>query len=174
MWVARRRARYRDRAGPLPEATRAALAAFFPTPTLDAARLAVVPRIPGPPFLSLLRKAGLVAADFRRVVGMTFQDTIIVTEDLAGPALQATLFHELVHVEQARQLGLAGFARRYVEGWLEEGRYDRIPLERDAYELQRRFERAPGVPFDVFAEVSARSVRVEGAGACDFSSRATR
>ena len=69
----------------------------------------------------------------------------------------ATLFHELVHVEQVRQLGTRAFVERYLRGWLEAGRsYGAIPLERDAYALERRFRSAPAEPFDVAAEVARR------------------
>lgn len=143
---------------------RAALDPFYPSATLDEVRLAVVPAIPGPPLGGLLRRMGLATADFARVVGITFADTIVVADRLQGPALLATVFHELVHVEQVRRLGLAGFMRRYVEGWLASGRYAAVPLERDAYELQRRFERAPREPFDVSAEVE-RLLSSSSAGA---------
>jgi hypothetical protein len=39
-------------------------------------------------------------------------------------------------------LGVPAFAGRYVEGWAQSGfDYFAIPLERQAYELQNRFER---------------------------------
>jgi hypothetical protein len=141
---------------PLSTGDRAALDPFFPSATLDDVRVAVVPAIPGPPLAGFLRGLGLATADFARVVGITFADTIVVAERLKGAPLLATLFHELVHVEQMRRLGLAGFMRRYVEGWLATGRYAAVSLERDAYDLQRRFERAPREPFDVAAEVAVR------------------
>ncbi len=155
-FVARRRARYRPKAAPLAAAERAELARFFPPETLDAARVAMVPRIPGPPFARLLARAGLRVADFDRVVGITYRDTIVLAERLHGEVLLATLFHELVHVEQGRQLGARGFLGRYMGEWLHSGRYDGITLERDAYALQRRFEAAPNEPFDVAAEVAAQ------------------
>lgn len=156
MWASRRRAFFRPLGTPLSADLRAALDPFFPSATLDDVRLVVVPSIPAPPFVGFLRKLGLVTADFARVVGITFADTVVVAERLKGPALLATMFHELVHVEQVRRLGLSGFMRRYVEGWLAGGSYDAVPLERDAYDLQRRFERAPGERFDVPAEVERR------------------
>ena len=153
-WVARRRSRHRPSAGPLPAEARPTLAPYFPAPTLDAARVVVVPRIRQPPLGALLRRLGLGGADFDRVLGITFGDTILVVERVRGPALLSTLFHELVHVEQARQLGARAFVRRYVREWIEAGRYGAIPLEREAYVLQRRYEEAPGQPFDVAAEVA--------------------
>lgn len=135
--------------------TLAALADFFPDTTLRDVRLAVVPRVPGPPFSGLLRRLGIAAARAERILGITFDDTIVIAERAAAATIPSTLFHELVHVEQVRQLGLTEFVRRYARGWMEGG-YRSIPLERDAYELQRRFEKAPGEPFDVASEVARR------------------
>src|SRR5688572_31918269 len=103
---------------------------------------------------------GLAALDFDRVLAITFADTIVVTARTTGQELLATLFHELVHVEQVRQLGLARFVQRYAEEWWRAGRrYEAIPLERDAYALQRRFEAAPREAFDVAAEVARQLAR---------------
>jgi hypothetical protein len=155
-WVARQRARHRAGGGHLPAEARSTLARYFPAETLDAARLAVVPRIDPPRLLSMARRLGLAAVDFERVLGITFGDTIVLVERVTQGALLPTLFHELVHVEQARRLGARAFVRRYVREWIEAGRYGAIPLERDAYALQRRYEEAPGEPFDVAAEVARR------------------
>jgi hypothetical protein len=64
------------------------------------------------------------------------------------------LFHELVHVEQYRQLGIPRFAELYVRGFLGGG-YDGIPLEINAYDLDGRFERSPQARFSVADEVGA-------------------
>jgi hypothetical protein len=155
-WIERRRRRHGAAAAPLPADALEALAPFFPAETLGAARLAIVPRIHPPAVLSLARRLGLGATHFDRVLGITFADTIVIASRVSGPALLSTLFHELVHVEQVRQLGLRRFIERYVREWIEEGDYDAIRLERDAYGLQRRFEDAPEEPFDVAAEVARR------------------
>lgn len=123
---------------PLPDEARAALAPFFPAATIAAVRLAALPPVP-------------------RLWGLALGRTILVPRRLRGATLLATLFHELVHVEQARQLGLARFVQRYVGGWLANGRrYAAIPLERDAFDLQRRFAARPGEPFDAAAEIARR------------------
>jgi hypothetical protein len=153
----RGRTRHRATAAPIPDDALRALAGFFPPETLGAARLAIVPRIPLSRFLRLARRLGISAVDADRLLGITYLDTIVVPEKRAGPVPLSTLFHELVHVEQARQLGVRGFVERYVRGWLENGRrYAAIPLERDAYTLERRFRAAPDEPFDVAAEVTRR------------------
>jgi hypothetical protein len=67
-----------------------------------------------------------------------------------------------VHVVQYRILGVAAFVRRYVLGWANNGRrYEAIPLERDAYELQARFESNPGRPFSVEREAELLLLRSE-------------
>jgi hypothetical protein len=92
-----------------------------------------------------------------RLIGITYLDTIVVPGRPGDPVPLSTLFHELVHVEQARQLGPRAFVERYVRGWWENGRrYGAIPLERDAYALERRFRAERGTPFDVAAEVARR------------------
>ena len=158
-WVARQRERHRPGAGWLPTDALAALAPFFPSDTLGAVRVAVVPRIPSPAILGLARRLGLAALDFDRVLAITFADTIVVTARTTGQELLATLFHELVHVEQVQQLGLRGFVQRYANEWWQAGRrYHAIPMERDAYALQQRFEAAPREAFDVAVEVARRLV----------------
>lgn len=55
------------------------------------------------------------------------------------------LRHEMVHVQQFRQLGVLGFVVRYVAGYCKwrlrgyshQGAYRRIPLEAEAYWKQR-------------------------------------
>ena len=61
--------------------------------------------------------------------------------------------HELVHVVQYEKLGLEGFAAKYVQGFLRGGTYEAIRLERNAYELDARFDTAPTKPFSVSHEV---------------------
>jgi hypothetical protein len=76
-------------------------------------------------------------------------------------AMDGLLFHELVHVEQYRQLGIPRFWELYVRGFLSGGGCEGIPLEVGAYELGRRFETGPRQRFSVAEEV-ARWVREEG------------
>ena len=169
-WLHRGRARHRGAAGPIPDDAVRALAPFFPPETLAAARVAIVPRIPLSRMLRIARRLGISAVDADRLLGITYLDTIVVPERRAGPVPLSTLFHELVHVEQARQLGVRRFVERYVRGWLENGRkYAAIPLERDAYALERRFRAAPGEPFDVCAEVARRLAEAGTPGASEGS-----
>jgi hypothetical protein len=165
-WVERNRSRHRRHAESISPEALQALAPFFPAETLAAARVAIVPRLSASWILRLARRLGISAVDVDRVLGITYLDTIVVPRHRIDPVAAdgvplSTLFHELVHVEQARQLGARGFVGRYVRGWLDGGRtYEAIPLERDAYELERRFRAAPGEGFDVAAEVARRLAAV--------------
>lgn len=163
-WVERRRARHRGGAVPISTDALRALAPFFPAETLEIARVAVVPHLSLSRVLALGRRLGLSAIDGERILGITYLDTIVVPGRGAEPVPLQTLFHELVHVEQARQLGLRAFVERYVGGWLAGGgrKYAAIPLERDAYALERRFRTAPEKPFDVGAEVARQLAESRG------------
>ena len=71
-----------------------------------------------------------------------------------GPFTDELLFHELVHVEQYRQLGISNFSALYVRGFLVGGGYEGIPLERNAYILGARFEKDSTRRFSVADEVA--------------------
>jgi hypothetical protein len=66
------------------------------------------------------------------------------------------LFHELVHVEHYRQLGIPRFSELYLRGFLNGGSYEAIPLEVNAYVLNRRFEQSPANRFSVMEVVGKR------------------
>ena len=68
-------------------------------------------------------------------------------------SLDGLLFHELVHVEQHRQLGIPRFADLYVRGFLSGGSYEAIPLEVNAYTLEEHFRSNARRGFSVQAEV---------------------
>lgn len=94
--------------------------------------------------------------DLSQIAAITYHNIIVSHE----PITDAVLFHELVHVEQYRQLGVAKFSELYVRGFLLGGGYDGIPLEIIAYKLGFRFESAPGRQFSV-ADNVARWIREE-------------
>jgi hypothetical protein len=105
-----------------------------------------------PPFYEMLRQMGLVnLPDFSTMVAVTFDDVVISHQ----PFTDGLLFHELVHVEQYRRLGIPRFAELYVRGFLTGGGYDGIPLELSAYLLEDRFESDPQTRFSVEDEVTA-------------------
>ncbi len=80
---------------------------------------------------------------------ITFCDVVVSHEAFSN----GLLFHELVHVEQYRQLGIPRFSEIYMRGFLNGGSYEAIPLEMNAYTLEGRFEENPAQQFSVAEEV---------------------
>lgn len=136
---------------------RSELERFFSPGTLERARVKIVPTIQNPDFFSMLRARGIPEPfDFRAFSGITFIDTILLSQSQMPPQslLASLLFHELVHVVQYEVLGLEEFIEQYVRGWARQGmRYESIPLEHDARDLQTRYEREPFAAFSVRANV---------------------
>jgi hypothetical protein len=84
------------------------------------------------------------------MAAITFYDVVVSRESFSN----GLLFHELVHAEQFRQLGISRFADLYVRGFLNGCGYEAIPLEVNAYTLEDRFGREPDRGFSVPAEVA--------------------
>ena len=83
------------------------------------------------------------------MAAITFVDVIVSHEDFTD----ALLFHELVHVAQYAQMDLKEFAARFVNGFIQGGSYEEIPLEKQAHALEARFSQGSGNPFSVDDEV---------------------
>ncbi len=141
-WIASQRAAQLPRSRPLIDSERSSLAVHFSQESLSAARLVYVDRIPSPPFIgSLLRQLQFIGKrvhfDFSAGAGITFGECILVA--VPGPPIDL-LFHEMVHVEQYRMLGVKGFANAYVRGFVDSNFvYEKIPLETIAFEMSARF-----------------------------------
>jgi hypothetical protein len=121
---------------------------FFQHDHLAATSVVVLQneRVDKPDFYSMLEDLGFRnLPDFQAMAAITFNN-IIVSH---GPFNAQVLFHELVHAEQYRQLGVDEFARLYVNGFLSAGSYEAIPLELNAYGLEGRFTVAPHRRFSV-------------------------
>ena len=156
-YIKTQRERFALQAIPLTPAQMAAMSGFFPLPTLEAARIVELDgvRLENPPFRRMLVGMGISGLrDLSQIAAITFHDVIVSHV----PISSGLLFHELVHVEQYRQLGIRRFAELYVGGFLSGGGYDGIPLEVNAYSLGRQFEADPRRQFSV-ADVVARWVR---------------
>ena len=98
----------------------------------------------------------MIPFDLQRMAAITLDATIVLARGAPSNGLlwSRLLFHELVHVVQYSLLGVDEFVRRYVTGWARNGfRYHRIPLERDAWELEHRFVANPVLGFPVQMEV---------------------
>jgi hypothetical protein len=83
------------------------------------------------------------------MAAITFCDVVVSHE----PFSNGLLFHELVHVEQYRQLRIPRFSELCVGGFLDGGGYEAIPLEVNAYALGRGFEQNPANLFSAADEV---------------------
>lgn len=105
---------------------------FFSREVLDNVRVLVLEgeRVANPEFYPMLRSLGFANLPDQSAMGaITFCDVVVSHE----PFSARLLFHELVHVEQYRQLGIPRFAELYVRGFLSGGSYEAIPLEVNAW-----------------------------------------
>jgi hypothetical protein len=153
-YITSQRNRFRERAANLSAAQKGVLAPFFRADLLETTRVLVLQneRIGNPSFYSLLRGLGFAnLPDFAWMAAVTFCDVVVSHE----PFSAGLLFHEFVHVEQYRQLGIPRFAALYTRGFITGGGYDGIPLEINAYALGARFEAAPHAAFSVESEVAS-------------------
>ena len=152
VWIRWYRRQYRGQMEALtPEEIRT-LSAWFDAELLDRVRVARVDSIDlGPRWI--LKHFG------RSIVfpaGIALGSHVVLTTSRTPREQMSTLFHELVHVQQYRSLGMARFCFRYIAGWCRGGwSYLDIPLEEQAFALQGRFDR--GEVFRVKSEVSGRS-----------------
>jgi hypothetical protein len=160
-WIIQQREMHRPAAAPLMGLLYGAVAPFYMSETLERARFRLVERIENPPFYAELTAIApdIPLIDFREMAGITFDDTVLLSRSSPHTDVTSLVFHELVHVTQYGKLGISDFASRYVRGWAENNmQYLAIPLERDAFELQERFEQhvAFSVEGAVAQQLSAR------------------
>ena len=156
-YIKAQRERFSPHGVPLVAAQKTAMTGFFLPQVLDAARVLVLDgiRLKNPPFYRMLKRMGFSnLRDFSQIKAITFCDLVVSH----APPTDGLLFHELVHVEQFRQLGIQRFSELYVRGFLSGGGYDGIPLEVNAHALGHQFEADPRQQFSVTDEV-ARWVR---------------
>jgi hypothetical protein len=152
--IRQQRERFGARAFNLPAELRVQMNGFFLPELLNTTRAVVLQneRVGNPDFYPMLEGLGFLnLPDFGAMAAITFGDVIVSHE----PFTPSLLFHELVHVEQYRQLGIERFAELYVGGFLTGGSYEAIPLELNAYGLGGVFEKALHRAFSVEDEVSA-------------------
>ena len=151
-YISTSRAKYAPQAVPMSDAQRAAMSPFFSSSILDSARVCVLrgTRVPNPSMYSMAKMMGIRnLPDFSDMGAITFVDVIVSHEDFTD----ALLFHELVHAVQYAQMGLKEFAGRYINGFIQGGSYEEIPLEKMAYELEERFSKDAAQVFSVDDEV---------------------
>ena len=151
-YITTQREKYAPRAIPLSAQQKAAMNGFFSPQVLDGTRLLVLrgERVGNPDFYPMLRGLGFNnLPDQSTMAAITFCDVVVSHEAFSS----GLLFHELVHGEQYRQLGIPRFSDLYVRGFLNGGSYEAIPLEVNAYALGGRFESDPHRLFSVDDEV---------------------
>src|ERR1700693_4835550 len=151
-YITAQRQKHGSRAVPLSAQQKAAMAGFFSPQLLDSTRLLVLEeeRVSNPGLYPMLEGLGFANLPDQSGMGaITFSDVVVSHERFSN----GLLFHELVHVEQYRQLGIPRFSELYVRGFLGGGSYEAIPLEVNAYTLGGRFESDPRRIFSVEEEV---------------------
>jgi hypothetical protein len=152
-YILAQREKYAPRAVPLSAPHRAPLKPFFSEEVFNSTRVLVLEgeRVPNPEFYPMLRNLGFSNLPDQSTMGaITFSDVVVSHV----PFSNGLLFHELVHVEQYRQLGIPRFSELYVRGFLNGGSYEAIPLEVNAYTLGGSFEQNPARQFLVADEVT--------------------
>jgi hypothetical protein len=151
-YITEQRHKYAPRAVPLSTAQKAAVAGFFSPDVLESTRVLTLrgERVDDPDFYPMLRDLGFKnLPNQSEMAAIMFCDVVVSHE----PFSNGLLFHELVHVEQYRQLGIEQFSKLYVRGFLTGGSYEAIPLEVNAYTLGGRYEANPAQQFSVENEV---------------------
>lgn len=151
-YVTSSRKKYASQAVPLTDSQRAAVQPFFSSAVLDSARLCVLrgTRISNPSMYAMAKMMGIHnLPDFANMTAITFVDVIVSHQEFTD----ALLFHELVHVAQYAQMDLKEFARRFVNGFIQGGSYEEVPLEKQAHALEGRFSQHLTQPFSVDDEV---------------------
>jgi hypothetical protein len=151
-YISTQREKYSPRAVPLSAQQKAAMNGWFSPQVLDGTRLLVLQgeRVANPDFYPMLRNLGFNNLPDQSTMGaITFSDVVVSH----GAFSDGLLFHELVHVEQYRQLGIPRFSEFYVRGFLNGGSYEAIPLEVNAYTLGGRVDSEPRRMFSVEDEV---------------------
>ena len=151
-YISDSRKKYAPQAIPLTDAQRSTMQPFFSAPILDSARLCVLrgTRVSNPSMYAMAKMMGIRnLPDFADMVAVTFVDVIVSHQEFTD----ALLFHELVHVAQYAQMDLKEFAGRFVNGFIQGGSYEEVPLEKMAHALESRFSQNASETFSVEDEV---------------------
>jgi hypothetical protein len=152
-YITAKRDKFLGQCVPLTQEQRTAMDGFFSLHLLDGIRVVNLNplRVANPSFYPMLAEMGFRnLPDFSQMAAITFSDVVVSHV----PFTNGLLFHELVHVEQYRQLRIPRFSELYVQGFLIGGGYSSIPLEVQAYALGARFEANPRQRFSVAYEVA--------------------
>jgi len=151
-YVTSSRKKYAPQAVSLTDAQRNAMQPFFLPAVLDSARLCVLrgTRVSNPSMYTMAKMMGIRnLPDFAAMTAITFVDVIVSHQEFTD----ALLFHELVHVAQYAQMDMKEFAARFVNGFIQGGSYEEVPLEKMAHALEGRFRQNATQAFSVEDEV---------------------
>jgi len=151
-YVSDSRKKYAPQAVPLTDAQRSVMQPFFSSEVLDSARLCVLrgTRVSNPSMYTMAKMMGIRnLPDFAAMTAITFVDVIVSHQEFTD----GLLFHELVHVAQYAQMDLKEFAARLVNGFIQGGSYEEVPLEKMAHALEDRFSQNATQAFAVDDEV---------------------
>jgi hypothetical protein len=159
-WLLNLRQEYRAAARALNRDETSALSGYLKPDLLTAVRVMEVERISNPPFFPSLSQFGIpVPWDFSGEPGLAVVDTVVLSKPLIPEGRWlSVLFHECVHLQQFQVLGVTRMVARYVHGLFDNGfDYRKLPMERQAHELQFRFDAGLRV-FSVEQEVESALV----------------
>jgi hypothetical protein len=151
-YVTSSRKKYAPQAVPLTDAQRTAMQPFFSAAVLDSARLCVLrgTRVSNPSMYTMAKMMGIRnLPDFADMTAITFVDVIVSHHEFTD----ALLFHELVHVVQYAQMDMKEFSARFINGFIQGGSYEEVPLEKMAHSLESRFSQGATQVFSVDDEV---------------------
>ena len=154
-WLLNLRQEYRAVSRALTPDEKAHLRGYFKPDLLLTLRVAESRRIPNPSFFPTLPSMGVpIPWDFSAESGLAAVDTVVLSRPLIPEdSWLSVLFLECVHIQQFQALGVAKLVGRYVNGLFMNGfDYAALPMERQARELQLRFD-AGLVLFSVEHEV---------------------
>jgi hypothetical protein len=151
-YVTSSRKKYASQAVPLTDEQRTAMQPFFSAAVVDSARLCVLrgTRVSNPSMYAMAKMMGVRnLPDFAGMTAISFVDIIVSHQEFTDELL----FHELVHVTQYAKMDLKEFAARFVNGFIQAGSYEDVPLEKMAHALENRFCQNATQMFSVEDEV---------------------
>ena len=148
----RRQDLYLRRASPLTTVQKEAMRGFFPQRLLEDVTILELKNeyVANPEYQKRAQTRGYrLMLDFRHMPDIAHPRLVIFQEKLS-PRL---LFHGMVHVMQYAVLGLERYLELYVRAFLQTGNYAAVPLEVQAFQLDRQYTENPLREFSVEAEV---------------------
>ena len=133
---------------PLSAQHRALMRPFFSPGILERVRIVELggARLPNPSFYSDAKALGIVnLPQIPHMASLTFIDVVVFNERIT----ERDLFHGLVHAVQFQVLGLDGYTRAFVDGFLRTRSHFSVPLEAHTFTLESKFVQNPGEGFSV-------------------------